>query len=587
MGVNLGENLMPAIAGNNDKGFWEDVDINALNDELLAALGHSWHSLDPVIPAECHMKLVDFKLRAVQLLRQKLASADTFGVKDPRISRLLPFWQQVFDHLQLCVSYVIACRNPLSVAGSLAKRNSFDPQKTFYLWMEHQLSSLVHTKGERRVVVNYDSLLDDPLEQFTRIAKQLEFEFDGTSDAFEGYRSNFLEGSLRHTRFEPDDVLLDKAIPTPLVDLYRLLVALASDRLPADSDEANGAVDRCAHLWSAMAPTLAYLRVSEEKIGNLRQLISDRDNLVAAKTHDLLVTQRQVSEMAQAVAQRDEEIAALCHLRSEQEGLVAQFRRDALMREEQSANLSSQVAVQEQQLVARSEKIVQLDTRVETLAENLERRVEEVRLLRDAFERGEEQRALLNEEVGQWEVQVTRLKSEIELRENQVFSLTLELRKAQEEFAGQNKQNAMLTRLLSKQMSAIRSYKVQVAALNRSMHAQAEQSAALCQDASGQEEQIAALRLRIGSDAAEIEALKKSLTEWERQSIAFARNPARDRDVEALKQATAVFQSEIAILREDLRARDDQIAALSNLHTAIDGIADVLNFEQKHNGFIQ
>ena len=43
MGVDLGDNLMPPVSGNNDKGFWEDLDINALNLEMLDFLNKEWH----------------------------------------------------------------------------------------------------------------------------------------------------------------------------------------------------------------------------------------------------------------------------------------------------------------------------------------------------------------------------------------------------------------------------------------------------------------------------------------------------------------------------------------------------------------
>ena len=39
LGVELGEHLMPPAANNNDKGFFEDVDVNALNNEILKLIG--------------------------------------------------------------------------------------------------------------------------------------------------------------------------------------------------------------------------------------------------------------------------------------------------------------------------------------------------------------------------------------------------------------------------------------------------------------------------------------------------------------------------------------------------------------------
>ena len=48
VGVSLGDTLIPPSIGVNDRGFWEDAEINALNIELLEALGHDWHTLGPI-----------------------------------------------------------------------------------------------------------------------------------------------------------------------------------------------------------------------------------------------------------------------------------------------------------------------------------------------------------------------------------------------------------------------------------------------------------------------------------------------------------------------------------------------------------
>lgn len=53
LGVDLGGRLLPAEAGINDKGFWEDVDITAFNVDLLHALGHDWHTLTQPMAVCC------------------------------------------------------------------------------------------------------------------------------------------------------------------------------------------------------------------------------------------------------------------------------------------------------------------------------------------------------------------------------------------------------------------------------------------------------------------------------------------------------------------------------------------------------
>ena len=141
MGVRLGNRLMPALEGNNPKGFFEDIDLNALNIEILSAIDSDW----------CHLAAIDsidiqilrkqgYFLRASELLRQKISGASVFGFKDPRVAKLLPFWKCVFSHCQINVSYVWRCwRNPLSVVKSLGKRDGIDAvaQLLFVAWTRY------------------------------------------------------------------------------------------------------------------------------------------------------------------------------------------------------------------------------------------------------------------------------------------------------------------------------------------------------------------------------------------------------------------------------------------------------------------
>lgn len=52
LGIDLGNNLMAESERNNPKGFWEDVDINNLNIDLLNALGYDWHTITPISKIE-------------------------------------------------------------------------------------------------------------------------------------------------------------------------------------------------------------------------------------------------------------------------------------------------------------------------------------------------------------------------------------------------------------------------------------------------------------------------------------------------------------------------------------------------------
>mgnify|MGYP003403579564 FL=1 len=91
LGVDLGEDLIsPKI--DNGKGFFEDIDVVNFNNDALTYLQTDWHSLSPVTPADVDsLSKAGFLLRAVELLRAKMLGKVIFGLKDPRISKLLLF----------------------------------------------------------------------------------------------------------------------------------------------------------------------------------------------------------------------------------------------------------------------------------------------------------------------------------------------------------------------------------------------------------------------------------------------------------------------------------------------------------------
>ncbi len=266
LGVELGSSLLSANP-DNIKGFWEDAEINAFNAELLQSVGADWHSLAPVTTEKLlNILNTGFFGRALELLREKTKQISIFGIKDPRMSRLLLFWQRVFEQGDYNVSYVIALRNPLSVAQSLRNRDGFEPEKSFYLWLEHVVPAIVGTKDFKRVVVDYDRLLDDPGLELACVANALGLSEPDPS-ALAAYKNEFLEEGLRHTRYETRDLRLDASVPAPVISAYELLEQLANDKIALDSPQVEDVFDDLSKELSRLAPALHYLTRQEQKIG--------------------------------------------------------------------------------------------------------------------------------------------------------------------------------------------------------------------------------------------------------------------------------------------------------------------------------
>jgi glycosyltransferase involved in cell wall biosynthesis len=291
LGASLGGNLLPPVLGDNDKGYWEDADVNALNVELLKSLGHDWHTLVPVRTHELESATVaPFYLRAVQLIRQKISTANLLGVKDPRMSRLLPFWMKVFDHVGVEVNYVVMCRHPMSVARSLHRRDpEFSIIKSYYLWLDYLYECYWSLEQRPRVVVDYDLLMADPELQLSRIAKKLDLPFNPDGKEFVEYKRDFLDSELTHTRFTVEDLRLDSDASPIISQVYEILLGVARDELELDSP---AVIERFSSLGMFLAnnyPLLQYVNDWETRSRQVQMELADIKVKFAAESSRLAI----------------------------------------------------------------------------------------------------------------------------------------------------------------------------------------------------------------------------------------------------------------------------------------------------------
>ena len=196
-GVDFGDRLLEARE-DNPKGFFEDQDIYEFNEELLNALGYEWHSASTVDLKELMSpRLSPFLERAQSLLASKLSDSLVYGIKDPRLCRLLPFWKKVFSRLGLDVHYFLCLRNPYDVYLSLKRRDNFDAEKSLRIWIRYYLDLI--KEGDvisNSTIIDYDELLDCSGAQGKKVRMRLQtmgLEITDEDDAFCS-----LDPSLRH-----------------------------------------------------------------------------------------------------------------------------------------------------------------------------------------------------------------------------------------------------------------------------------------------------------------------------------------------------------------------------------------------------
>ncbi|MBS0385421.1 MAG: hypothetical protein JSS00_08730, partial [Proteobacteria bacterium] len=307
LGVSLGENLMAPVSDNNEKGFFEDLDIYHLNERLLSKAGSAWHKLAPL--NEMAMSGPEWSIErreALAILTRKVKDGP-FGFKDPRTALLLPFWRCVFEDLQLDARYVIAIRNPLESAASLEARDGIPLTKGLALWAKHMVEAVRHTGGASRVFVAYERLLENPLAELTRIAVALGLPTpEACSAEIAAYRDDFLQRDLRHNRIGPRELGRSGLAPGYVIDLFEMTMQAAVGD-PGQLDAAPWR-DIVSRLEEA-APLLAYAdaldddrQAVQEHLHAATSALRDAERLLAEAKLDAQTANQDRLDAAQAFA---------------------------------------------------------------------------------------------------------------------------------------------------------------------------------------------------------------------------------------------------------------------------------------------
>src|SRR5262245_37421536 len=151
LGVELGPDLVPP-GPFNVAGHFEHAGVVAIHDHVLAALGSSWDDVCP-LPEGWHERadIAPLREELLTLVRRDFEQCPLWGLKDPRLCRLLPLWHGILAEVGCTPGYVIMMRNPAEVVASLHRREEFDRGHSYLVWLENILALEEHTRGRARV----------------------------------------------------------------------------------------------------------------------------------------------------------------------------------------------------------------------------------------------------------------------------------------------------------------------------------------------------------------------------------------------------------------------------------------------------
>lgn len=315
LGFDLGpdEELIPPQPA-NPRGFWEHRGLVALDEEILARFGGTWHE-PPAFPPgwETSPALGDIEERARALLARDFTGRHPWSWKDPRACLTLPFWQTLMPPMR----YVLTVRNPLDVARSLRARDGFPLDKGVALCLRHVVASLRHTAGQARLLVLYDDVVANPSAVAGSLARFVDREDAWASENLRRRLRASVEAELHHHRSTVTDLATEPDLAFHAKALYVLLHMACAERSCQGRGELGmeAWLDRMAEdAWAAQDEP-ARLRV---RLGELGRTLADTEAAVrrlsaeAASAHARLAEMtEEVDKLRAGLRERDTHLAAI------------------------------------------------------------------------------------------------------------------------------------------------------------------------------------------------------------------------------------------------------------------------------------
>jgi len=361
LGVNMGKELMPA-SSDNQKGFFENRLIKEFNENILSKhLNTTWYDINLLPNQWAEAKnLEPLYQEAKNIILNDYSDSDIFGIKDPRMSIFLPFWEKIFIELNINLKIIIPYRNPIEVANSLKKRNKFTFERSFVLWVRYMMESERNSRNYPRVLITFDQLLSNSLKSIETLKKGLDISFPKELKDVENNIIIFLDNNLKNNISSNE---LSTDIPVFLANLNLFFIQMIQD------DSNSFPVKKIDKIYKKYQKYSQYFNHSQEYIHQLKELevklffeIQKRDHII--KERNQLV--EQVTQNKNSVlAKRDEVISSKNQLLKDKDDAIArreaiiQSKNEAIDKRDKVIGEKNQLLSSKDEAIAKREAIIQ------------------------------------------------------------------------------------------------------------------------------------------------------------------------------------------------------------------------------------
>jgi len=133
-----------------------------------------WKSINP-IPINWYLhQTANQYVNTLGDLLSKQVYGSTWGIKHPHLCRLLPFYEHVIKEMgDFKIHNIHISRNPWVSARSQMEKNGLSQSHSLLLWCIYVIEAERNTRTLPRSWVLYDDLLDNSVEIFDKIQKDL------------------------------------------------------------------------------------------------------------------------------------------------------------------------------------------------------------------------------------------------------------------------------------------------------------------------------------------------------------------------------------------------------------------------------
>lgn len=299
------DELMPP-GEDNPAGYYENWQVYRANELVLEKLGRSW--FDP--PAREAQLAAQTSL--LPILRAPLedlidgADGAPVVLKDPRISVMLPLWEQA---LAGRLHPVLVVRDPIEIARSLLLRDGTPPPFGLAAWEVHMSALLEHLDGREVTVAPYAALMSDPSLAPQLVATAAARLDPGRSRRVDTVQpADAIRPTLRHN--EAADVDHDEQLTRHQQELWDFLASLP---------HGDARLEAPVRLRSASSSAWSVLRAETDRVAvhaaqqSLKELLRQAERSMAELQRleqELRTELQQVRAELQSTRDRERELQA-------------------------------------------------------------------------------------------------------------------------------------------------------------------------------------------------------------------------------------------------------------------------------------